>query len=84
MFHPPAPSPTPESQLTKAELLSIFFYTVLFFIYAGGSDLPVLAVKLRNRNLPFYSITLSSDRQSLFWSEISYNKPPPRLPGLAY
>ncbi len=26
----------------------------------------------------------SSDRQSLFWSEISYNKPPPRLPGLAY
>ena len=26
----------------------------------------------------------SSDRQSLFWSEISYNKPPPPLPGLAY
>ncbi len=29
-------------------------------------------------------IYISSSRQSLFWSEISYNKPPPRLPGLAY
>ena len=26
----------------------------------------------------------SSLRQSLFWSEISYNKPPPPLPALAY
>ncbi len=54
-----------EGQEKNFKLLGILFNEYLSF----DAHVSSLCVKI--------SKSLSSDRQSLFWSEISYNKPPP-------